>query len=533
MRVSAQLPGNRRFRLALAVLAAAVAIVLVVLLVRSAGGDEPPALKATQLVPENTLVYVGVSTDRDRDGVKRALDLAERFGAWEGQRDALLKRLSGAEGNVDAGDVEPWLGDEAALALVDAGTATAGSLVVIDVTDEDKARAFLRENPRKPVTEEYKGHPIDNYGSVATTFVDGFLVIGQQPTVQGALDRSNDLGTSLDADATFRSATSRMPEGRVATAYVSADGLGRLLAPQQNLLGSVSVLLDQPALKGIGLALEGTDEGARVVARSILDPAKRRKAGDTFRPFSPTLDDGVPEDALGYLGVRGISGALQRLVGAAAGGAGAGGLGPALDRLRKDLEKRSGGKLDEDVLQLLRGETALVVSQDRAVPVLSLVTKTDDAAGTREVLRGLQAPVAELLTPKGEEGPAWQRREVDGAEAFTLAPPGGAAGISYAVFGDRLVVSSSEAGLRQIGGEGDALSDTDAYEAVLGERPDEVRSVGFLDFSQLLELGEQTGLNDSRAYVAARDDLQKVRAVGFSSTGGEAETTAEILFSIP
>jgi hypothetical protein len=60
-----------------------------------------------------------------------------------------------------------------------------------------------------------------------------------------------------------------------------------------------------------------------------------------------------------------------------------------------------------------------------------------------------------------------------------------------------------------------------------------VGSVGFLDFSQLLDLGEQTGLNDSRAYLAARDDLRKIRAVGVSSSGAEGETTSEIILSIP
>jgi hypothetical protein len=60
-----------------------------------------------------------------------------------------------------------------------------------------------------------------------------------------------------------------------------------------------------------------------------------------------------------------------------------------------------------------------------------------------------------------------------------------------------------------------------------------VTSLGFLDFSQLLELGEQTGLNDNRAYLAARDDLRRVAAVGFHSRVREGETTAEILLSIP
>ena len=527
-----RLPGNRRLHAAIGVLAAAVLVLLVVLLVRALGGDSPPTTRAAQLGPSSALVYVGLSTDEGRDAVQQALDLADRFSAFEGQRDVLLRRLSGAEGEVDAGDVEPWLGDEAALALVEAGTATAGSLVIIDVTDEGKARAFLRRNPREATRTEYKDHPIDTYGAVATTFVDGFLVIGQQPTVQAALDRTNDLGRSLDEDATFRAATRNMPESRFATAYASAAGLRRLLVPQGNLLGNAAVLLDQPALKGVGLALEAEEDAARLSTRSILDPARQRDAATPFTAFAPTLDDEVPEDALGYLGVQGISGALQRLVGAAAGGAGAGGLGPVLERLREDLEKRSGGKLDEDLLKLLRGESALVVTEERAIPVLSLVTRTEDGEGTRSVLARLREPIAKLLTPPGEQGPAWKRGEVEGDEAWTLAIPGGA-GISYAVRGDRLIISSSMAGLGQIDGDGEPLTDTEAYEEVLGERPEKVRSVGFLDFSQLLELGEQTGLNDSRAYLAARDDLSKVRAVGVSSTGGEGETTSEILLSIP
>lgn len=543
------LPGNRRQKrpgdpppattwrppaphVAIAVLAVAVLVALGLLVARSFGGDEPPSARTAALVPEEALVYVALSTDSERSAVERASNLASRFGAYEGQRDALLERLSGAEGEVRPGDVEPWLGDEAALALTDTGTGTAGSLVIIEVTDEQKARAFLRRNPRKPTTEEYKDHPVESYGTVATTFVDGFLVIGQQPTVQAALDRSEERGRSLDQSETFRAATRKLPEGRVATAYASADGLRRLLVPQGDLVGGLAVLFDQPALKGVGLAIEAEDDAARISTRSILDPAERKKQPSPFAPFEPTLHEAVPADALAYLGVKGISGALQRLVGAAAGGAGVGGLGPALEALRKDLEKRSGGRLERDLLAQLRGETALVVTRSGALPVLSLVTKTRDEDATRDVLRELQGPIAELLTPKGGEAPRWTSKDIEGEEAFTLTLPN-AAGISYTVRDGRLIVSSSEEGLRDIGGAKRSLAETDAYKDVLDERPAKVGSVGFLDFSQLLELGEQTGLNDSRAYLAARDDLRKIHAVGVSSSGNEEETTAEIILSIP
>jgi hypothetical protein len=523
---------HRRLHITIAGLAIAVLVAGGLLVARSVGGDEPPVVKAAALVPDTALVYVGLSTDTDRNAVDRATDLAGRFDAYEGQRDALLQRLSGAEGDVTSEDVEPWLGDEAALALTDSATGTAGSLVIIAVQDEKKARAFLRRNPRKPTTEEYKDHPVESYGTVATTFVDGYLVIGQQTTVQAALAPSSDRGKSLDENPTFTAATRELPEGRVATAYASADGLRRLLVPQGSLVGGVAVLFDQPALKGVGLAVEAEDEAARITARSILDPAERKKQPSPFEAFEPTLQDAVPSDALGYLGVSGISGALQRLVGAAASGAGVGGLGPALEALRKDLEKQAGGNLERDLLAQLRGETALVVTRSGALPVLSLVTKTRDEGATRDVLRRLQQPVAKLLTPKGGDAPRWTRKEIEGEEAFTLTLPGGA-GVSYAVLDGRLVISSSEDGLRQIGGADEPLSGTAAYESVLGERPDKIGSVGFLDFSQLLELGEQTGLNDSRAYLAARDDLRKIRAVGVSSSGNEEETTAEIILSIP
>ena len=58
-------------------------------------------------------------------------------------------------------------------------------------------------------------------------------------------------------------------------------------------------------------------------------------------------------------------------------------------------------------------------------------------------------------------------------------------------------------------------------------------TVVFLDFDQLLQLAERTGLNDLRAYHQVRADLARVRAVGFSSTGRQGNTTAEIRFDIP
>jgi hypothetical protein len=524
--------GNRRLALLLG--AVAVAAVALVLLLRAWGGEEePPATKAAQLMPDATLVFAGVSTDGDREAVDRMADLAERFDAYEPNRDALLERLSGGEQDVDAGkDVAPWLGDEAAFALVDTGNETAGSLVAVEVTDEEKAREFLARNPREALRKGYKGQETVRYGQVTTAFVGGFLVIGQDPTVQSAIDRERGDGRSLDEDETYRRAVEDLPADRVVTAYASADGLRRLLAPQGSLLGGIATTLDQPGLQGVALAAGAEDDGRlRVVTHSALDPQQQGRGG--FEPFEPALLDAVPGDALAYLGASGVSAALQRLVVSAVAGSGQGGeVTDLLSRLGRDLDEQTGGGLQDDLLGLFDGEVALVIQRSLPAPVLSIITRTEDEAATRRTLDGLRDPLAKLLRPSGDAELTWEAQDLDGTDAWTLTLPNGAQ-ITYAVAEGRLMISTSPDGIRAIMSSDDSLEDADAFEEVLGERPDQVGTLGFLDFSQLLELGEQTGLNDSQAYLRSRDDLHKVRAIGVSSTSGEGESTAEILVSIP
>jgi len=524
-----------RVRLAALALAVAIVAVLAIVLLRGLGGGGAPSEDAARLAPAGTLVFAHASTDGDRDAVRAAEDLLERFDAYEPQRDAILRRLSGAERPTAPRDVRPWLGDEAALALVDAGQETAGSLVLIEVEDRAAAQRFLDRNPRQPVRREYKDQPLSLYGTVATAFVGRFLAIGQSQTVQGALDRRRSPGTSLADDRTYRRAMATLPEDRAGHAYASAAGLRRLLVPQGDVLGSVAVLFDQPALRGVALSFQARDGGARIVAHSILDPAVQRRTGGAGRTFAPQLAEDVPADALGYLSVRGINASLGRLIGAAAGLSDAGEVAPALEGLRRRLERSAGASLQRDLLRLFGGEVAVVVTGGIPVPSLSIVAPTDDEERTRATLRRLQRPIAQAFTPEGDQAPRFVPADVEDAEAFTLRFGQGAdrPGISYAVFDDRLVVSTTVDGIRRIKDADERLDDADAFAEVTGDRPDEVGTLGFLDFSQLLELGEQTGLNDSRSYLAARDDLRKIRAVGVSSSGGEGESTAEILLSIP
>jgi Protein of unknown function (DUF3352) len=492
---------DRRIRAALAGGVVVVVVVLIVLLATGGGSASPPADDAAKLVPATALVYVHVSTDAGRGATKTALKLAQRFPSFSRLRSALLRRL---EDPRCGGDLGRQHGKEAALALLNSQTGTAGSLVLVDTG---------RDHP---------GAATKACGLVSQTYIGRFLVIGQPDslTAARALARSGGKG-SLARDPGFGHAMSALPADRVADAWASADGVRRLLAPQGGLLGAAGVLLDQPALKAAAMALVARDKSARVIVRSELDPGIKRM--QAFKPFSPTLQKIVPKGVLGYLGISDLSSALSRVLAAA--GPQTAGLGPLLRRAGQQLDRQSGGRLTRAVLATLQGEVAVTLTPALPAPVLTVIGHA--RPDTRSALAQLESPIAKLLG----KGARFRTVTVAGAGARELKA--GPVTLAYAVVRGNLVIATSPAGIAAVANAPVHLDSEDQFKTVAGDAPGKVSSLLFLDFTELLRLGEQTGLGGSSAYQSVRQDLQKVRAVGAWSSGSGDESTAEINLSIP
>jgi Protein of unknown function (DUF3352) len=528
---------RRRRAVAVAVAVGLAVLAVLAFVVRSCGGDaatSPPAADAAKLVPADALVYLHLSTDTDRDAVEEALDLAERFPAFPRLRDAAVGRLSTATAGVSfERDVRPWLGDEAALALLNTRSQTAGSLVVLAVADRKKADAFLSRVAGTPNRTEYRGADVLSYGNAVAAFVDDFLVIGQQEGVRAAIDAQAGRAPPLSRNDVYRRATDDLDDGRVADVYASPDGVSRLLAAQGGVLGAAGALLDQPALQGTAMSLSPRSDGLALRVHSVLDPRLARQVSRS-KPFEPKLVSSVPENAMAYLGLTRLDRAGERLLAAGLAGGGAGRqLTQLLARAQRDLDRRAGVDLRRDVLPLLQGEVALWLAPAIPAPILTLIASTDDEDRTREAFARLQGPLARLLAQPGSDQVAsFRERDVDGAQVFQLLLGPGIE-LDYAVFDGKLVVSTSLAGVRAVKKRDGTLEDNGSFDATLGSRPDRVTSLVFLDFSQLLRLGERTGLSDSRSYLAVREDLRKVKAVGAAATGAENESTTELFIQIP
>ena len=479
-------------RRAVTVAAAAVAaLVLVLVLTR---GSDAPADRADELVPADTLLYVHASTDPEREEDRRLLALLERFDAFA----ALRERAESEVGAFDfERDVRPWLGDEAALAADFQGV-----VLLLSVRDEAKAQGLLTrvagEEPAARVGETV----LRRFEGGAAAFTGGFLAIGEEDPVRAVIEVSHGDREALADVAEYAEQAQERPDERSLDGWADAKAPGLLLPePFGTLVGEHRIVADASI----------TDEGLRVRAR--------RLGGATSEPdFEPGLLDGAPEDAFGYLSVRGLRT-----------------LGLFLPEAAGDAAPDVVGAL-EPLLGALEGEVAVTVAPTDADPAVTLSAHPEDPAAAREALAGMQGVIAGALTGSGNATgavPVFVERDIgNSVSAFALTLAGGGE-LVYAVTDDRVAISNSEDGVRRAVQPAEGLASADDFEAAVTGPPDTAQALAFVAASQLLELADTAGLDASAAYRAARADLARIRAVGAVMRRQGDDTTVELNLLIP
>lgn len=489
-----------------AVAVAAVAALAVFLLGR---GTEPPADGAASLVPSRALAYLHLSTDPDRGRDEQFLRVMGRFPTLR----ALAGRVEQAIGAFEyERDVRPWLGKEAALALLDSGSTAADTLLLLSVRDEPKAQGLLARAAGADRGVEYKGVVLRRLGGVTAAFVGGFLALGQERVVKQAVDLRGTQGAgSLARNDAYAGVT--LPEERVLDLWAPEPGVRRVLGAQAGLLGTLGRALQAPSLRSVHVSAAPEDRGLRVWVR------RRLRTAPATAPFEPTLLATAPEDAIAFLGLGGL-----------------GALAPFLERLQARLPEESEIDLRRDLLGALRGEVALWVAPGLPVPTVTLVARTRDDRRAREALGKLLGGLALALTPPEQQEagqvPALEQRRVGDVDASVLTVGPGVQ-LLGAVRGGRLVLTTAELGIERAARSEGGLAGTERFERAVGELPERAEALAFSDLSQLLSLGEQLGLASGTPVEGAAGDLRRIRTGGVSAQRDGNDTTAEFFFEIP
>ncbi len=493
---------------------------LVVLVLARAGGTGAPPDAAATLVPRSALVYLHVSTDTGRAATSDALAVLRRFPSFEKLQRSLvdgLRRFGRGTGVEYGRDIAPWIGEEAALALLPSASGTTAAEFVIGVRSRPGAEGFLLRLGRPSGLVTYKGMSVRLYGGQALTFAGRFLIAGTLAAVRAGIDAAADGREALAGSPRYVRARAGAPADRVADLWASGDGVSRVLAPRSGLLGVLGTVLSGPGLEATDVSLSAGGNSARVRIHAVRAPGRPPSfAGVPLRPVTPSLPAALPGPALALADVGGMDAVLARLAP----------LLPAeLNRAARILSPLLTREAALEVLPRGRGQP----------PVLLLVAPVTDLARARRLLAAAQAPLTALLGPLAEQAgrtPAVSASRVGGAVVNRIQTGTGFE-IDSALVGRRLVLATDPGAIAALVGTGPRAGDPARFRAVLPPRRGRTTALVFLDLKQLLAFGERIGLAQDPRYQAVRDDLRLIAAAGLRASAGPTDSTAEISLQIP
>jgi hypothetical protein len=475
-------------------------------------GEQPAAA-----LPSTTIAYASVDLDpsgsqkidafrtlnkfpafKDKVGIHSVDDVRQKLG------DELIKSL-GCDGLTFDHDIDPWLGNRAAVAAVDVGKASPEPISVVQVTDDGKAEDALK----KLVTCS------GSQGDVFYDVHDGWAVFAgsQQAADQVVSDTDH---ASLADDDTYQKWTKAAGDSGVVSFYAApaaGDYLAHQLGDLENNLGGLGLVPDPTQLgtsgsfattsayhsslttdtSGLDRALKDF-QGAAATIRFTGDGLELATVSDPSLSQSSLASDqggavvqNLPDDTAAAIGIGLESGWLTSFADRIAQYTGDG----SGDQLLHQLGRESGLDLPGDVETLLGSSTAISIGKDFDYEAAAM---SDDGSGV---------PVA--VTVKGD--PA----AIDKVLGKIRATTPGTSAIDSDTSGDLVAIGPTPA-YRQEVLAGGHLGDTEAFRGVVPDAGD-AGVVVFVDVDALDQVMAQLATGDQEVV----DNLAPLKALGFSS----------------
>lgn len=427
-----------------------------------------------EALPAGTLGYVSIDLDPSGDQKIEAIRTLNKFPAIEDELDLdtddNIKKLIFDEialGDTCAGldyadDIEPWLGDRAAMAAVDLGEEMPTPVAVIQVQDENAAEDGLTALRDCAGGEDAAGWAIDGEWAV---------VAETDAIARDVADGTAD--ASLADDDAHQGWMDEVGDAGVVTAYV-APRAGDVLADQaEQFLGLGSggmpeAQLDEsapaPSTEELRKRLEDF-EGMAMTVRFSDGAVELEMAGDSGlgSDFVPMTDGGddvlatLPTDTAAAFGMGFADGWFGEVLDQMAAMS-----GMDVDEMIAQAEAETGLQLPEDV-ETLAGESA-TVSMGADFDPEAFFNSTDGTdvpfgfkvQGDPAAIEDVLARVQEQVTAQG------------GPELVTETD------------GDTIAIGVNEEYVSSLAGDG-GLGDSDVFQNVVREA-DAASAIVFVDF---------------------------------------------------
>lgn len=504
----------------------ALVSLVAVLALAGCGGSGSSSTDPATLTPPGVPVYID-ATIRPQGEVKVNVEsLAKTVAGIDDPGAFIVSKLDSSLAGSDKGityahDIEPWLGEQAAIFLEHYdGSNFTGTGAIVQSTDIGATQKLIdklaKSNGVKDASYNGVDYKVKSSDGSALGIVGDFLVYGEDAqTFKDVVDASK--GDALDGVDAYSKAISAQPSGSLADVYVDIGGL---------IKQSRGPIDPQAArvFKALGVnPSDATALASAVPGSNQLEIDLSTNAAGKEVPTGAAADllKSFPADSVAAFASSGFGASLKQAIDQID----ASGLPPkvpphqlksALAATGIDLDKIAGSIQDAGVFA-----TGASTSSLAGAAVLT----TDDANTAKQTV----ANVGLLLRRTGAPGIT---AVGGGASGFSVhSPQLGRQPLVVAAKGERIAIgyglAATLSGLSAT--SSNTLGDSSTYKAA-ADALDGAPISGFVDGAAALSLAEGLGAATDQKFEAAKPYLSKVRFLAFGAVDqGDLATTKVIV----
>lgn len=466
------------------------------------------AQSVARLLPEQeTILTIELNSNLDHHQLTKAFKLLENHQEYS-QR--ILTAMVDKKFQVNfQDDIEPWLGREVGMALIESKSdkSLVNTVYFAEILSQPAAELFLQNLPAELSQYKY-------------AFIKEILFFSENEAAIRELEEFQaGEGTSLNANQQYRKIANNLPINRMAFAYINFDKVSTELFQQfsffDNDNAAIPVEMISPFLNLLdseGMALIALDD--KFAIQSFLNLNTKNTANQLMpitEKYGAALTTYVPEDVIALWGGQNLETQMKRFLEIFA--AGDKMVMPIMEKILQSYTQVYFGteiSLYRDILPIFSQEYLFVIEENETDYILKVVVELGDSFDGRESIHNIANNFARVgavfeptiishVLPDGTNAQEivaipeeMRRNESDyrGVTIHEIEIGGRDQGIFYAFFEDKAVISSNIDGIKStidiINGERESLQSAEKYTVFIEPILKNSDEITYLNFEKLL-----------------------------------------------